>query len=363
MDDVCESPKVGDLTDDMIFPWLTTERIFGPDEKFPSLKGYEKFYNIMVDNIGTTYAIISMNTDVCISICHIMIDLEYIPDLEHLEKTIDECLATSEQDTPIIAIFLSLVWVEGVKSMDTNKEPIRSTSYPKSFPAYKDVFTGELAAHANILIVDRIEKTLERFEPNVLEQFRIVSTDPHEKRYDSIDSTVKKYIVPLLGSAYTYCAPRSFCPSGGQQSEDEYCGAWSLFYLHLRLTNPNLSRGEIIRRMDRFPRSRPLVIDYLEVLKNTYEALTTGSTIYSRIHRTRLEEYKKAFSGKHLGWIIRYIVRFPHAYMEFLRHIPPSYARSRNKALFWSYLMHGQALWFSPDDSHVRYVAHGRIKL
>lgn len=358
MENGCDDSKPGDLTDRLLFPWLSTARIFNQGEA-PPLAAYDAFYREAIsENPGKTYAIIVMNSEVCVTSCTMIVDIHFIPDLGKFKTAIDECLTTSEEDTPIIAIYLSLAWIEDVRQVGVDYPTVAKSTYPQKFPGYKNVVIGTLKMHANMLIVDRVEKTLERFEPNRLPYEDRASDDRHK----AIDETIENDILPLLGEGFRYCNPQSFCPRGGpQEEEDELCAAWSFFYLHLRLTNPNLSRREITHRMKGLPTSPHILIDYMDVLKNTYEALMRGSKIYSSKNKLRLEELSKEFSRRHFGWVVKYTSTVVPIYVELLHRVLQNFSRSKIKSMYWNDVFRSRAAWIA--DGKLQYLMGTSIML
>lgn len=358
----CDKGKPGDGTDELLFPWLTTERIFTEDE-VPPLETYLKFYTkVMGINMGRAFAIISMNSEVCVMACTMITDLKYIPDLNQFTRELTECLTVSEQDTPIIAIDLIIVWMENVKEISVYDTRVSKTTYSNTFPTFKTVIYGDMAMHANIIIVDRIEKIVERFEPNPIVSG---SDESIAKRSRTIDSMIRRSIVPILGDGFRYCTPQSYCPRGGPQ-DDEYCAAWSFFYLHLRLTNPNLSRGEISRRLNVLAREGTIIADYLEVMRNTYVALhSPDKKQYSHSQRARYEEMVQIFSRRHFGAVLLGVIDDVDRLLDFLRRIGFSTRTTRKSTaerLYWYKVLHGRAVW-AGDDGRLRYIVDGKVKL
>lgn len=101
--------------------------------------------------------------------------------------------------------------------------------------------------HANILIYDKVQKELERFEPHG--EFTNYDVSNMDNR---IREELEKYI-PIE----KYYLPLDFCPSQGFQKLEEsklkteydyngYCLAWSIWYADLRLSNPDIDRKEIV---------------------------------------------------------------------------------------------------------------------
>ncbi len=103
--------------------------------------------------------------------------------------------------------------------------------------------------HSNLLVIDRVLKEIERFEPNG----NISKSDPNNRVNTAIVKLMKVYF-----PKYVYIHPLDYCPIHGSQkvhgnnkscSSGGYCAAWSTLYGHLRILNPNLRRQDIITYM------------------------------------------------------------------------------------------------------------------
>jgi len=112
--------------------------------------------------------------------------------------------------------------------------------------------------HSNMLIIDTKFKTIERFEP-----------------YGQISDKTEKKISSLFDIKFTefindnklnlkYIPPFDFCPYISFQKQEEkninndltneysndpqgFCGVWGIYYLELRLSNPNLKNYDLIQ--------------------------------------------------------------------------------------------------------------------
>ena len=112
-------------------------------------------------------------------------------------------------------------------------------------------------AHYNILIIDKKNKTMERFESygydfeNDLNKYYI---------FKSFDTHMAK-----LYPSYQYIIPENFCPFSGVQKIEEnqiynnnnietysdpggFCGVWSIWYAELRLKYPNMNRKKLLNK-------------------------------------------------------------------------------------------------------------------
>jgi hypothetical protein len=136
---------------------------------------------------------------------------------------------------------------------------------------------GKYSGHANILIIDKNNKTLERFEPNG-SYFVKRRISEQEKMDNQIMEFVKKVlelsdIDAVHKAGWKYFKPTTFCPQLGWHSQQQlqmwnadtiskelsqfiddtgnpdtegYCMAWSLYYVYLRLLNQHLTRTEVL---------------------------------------------------------------------------------------------------------------------
>jgi len=112
--------------------------------------------------------------------------------------------------------------------------------------AHLIIIYDKIQTHSNMIIVDKKNKRIERFEP--------------ELDYDNkTDRAIKKYFISK-GIIDTYVSSRDYFPVGPQQYQhcmiferpyrkkfkvDGFCGAWSLWYTNLRLKYPDLPLEEL----------------------------------------------------------------------------------------------------------------------
>tara|TARA_B100001093_G_scaffold476594_1_gene503128 strand:- start:632 stop:1492 length:861 start_codon:yes stop_codon:yes gene_type:complete len=98
-------------------------------------------------------------------------------------------------------------------------------------------------AHANIVVIDLIKKTYERFEPYGYNNLRF------ENKIDKKFKNEIKFITGLHD--FKYISPIDISPKLGIQSKaDSYCGMCitiSMMYLQLRILNPDLSQKKIVK--------------------------------------------------------------------------------------------------------------------
>jgi hypothetical protein len=105
--------------------------------------------------------------------------------------------------------------------------------------------------HANILIADTKNKTIERFEP----QGSITYTSRFTCPQNLADKELKDFFSDY---GYHYLSPKEICPfigpqeeyekQKGLQQEEGYCVTWSVIYANLRLENLSENK-EIVKNM------------------------------------------------------------------------------------------------------------------
>ena len=140
--------------------------------------------------------------------------------------------------------------------------------------------------HANILIFNLLQKTVERFDPHGGSTF--ITTDGtkqlknlkrvyKQELIDEILRTKFKNIIP----DFKYISLNETCPYLGPQAKiDKFgglCLTWSLMYFLLRVLNPDLKQSKINKHMitgshndilERVLKFQRYVIDYLRNFKN-----------------------------------------------------------------------------------------------
>lgn len=112
------------------------------------------------------------------------------------------------------------------------------------------------SGHANYLLYDKKNKSLERFE-----SYGRIEKEDKCLNPGNIDTKIKKLFQDNLGKSFVkqYYKPLAFCPSKNFQTiqEDEkemtsddpvgFCSVWSAWYIDLRLSNPDVDRKEIVK--------------------------------------------------------------------------------------------------------------------
>ena len=111
------------------------------------------------------------------------------------------------------------------------------------FFIFATIQTGSSSfTHANIIVIDLIKKTYERFEPYGFDRPQFEN---------KIDKKFKNEIRNITGlHNFKYISPTDISPKLGIQSKaDAYCGMCvtiSMMYLQLRILNPHLSQKKVV---------------------------------------------------------------------------------------------------------------------
>ncbi len=112
-----------------------------------------------------------------------------------------------------------------------------------------DIEKGAYGNHANMLIYDRKYNTVERFESH--------GKDGIWYQPELLDRSLSKYFKTEYDMEYS--SPLDWCPTNIQRAQeaelekgnvkgkvDSFCQAWSFWYADLRLSNPGLTRDQVI---------------------------------------------------------------------------------------------------------------------
>lgn len=128
--------------------------------------------------------------------------------------------------------------------------------------------SGPTEGHANVLIYDKMSKTVERIEPHgeAIHRSDTVLTSA------LLDTYLENYFKSEIDPQIKYLSPQASCPNMGPQiietsgdiplSEDEprgYCVYWSLFITLLRLKYPNVNSKNLQENIMKFIYNTPLI--------------------------------------------------------------------------------------------------------
>ena len=127
-------------------------------------------------------------------------------------------------------------------------------------------------SHANIIVIDLVEKTVERFEP----YGKTVPDDIDDEIQITIDKLFTEFVLKFINLGdYEYLSPIKISQKFGIQTvADAYCGMCitiSMMYLQLRIMNPDIPPKIVINNLLKIPRDELLkkVLRYAKYVENT----------------------------------------------------------------------------------------------
>ena len=124
--------------------------------------------------------------------------------------------------------------------------------------------------HANILILDTENKTVELFEPHG-KRSEETTMDSLVGAYDISDKLLKKYFNKFFPE-YTYISPQDYLPAYGFQAKYDafngLCVVWSTMYLHYRILNPDLTSKEITKHIKKKV-NKQFLLKYAKYVEDT----------------------------------------------------------------------------------------------
>lgn len=166
----------------------------------------------------------------------------------------------------------------------------------------------ESAIHRNYLIIDKKLKTLERFEPNGMNEDNILAKVYGIKELDeTLAQSCKEH-------GYKYIPPQDFCPRIGPQLLEHYqneagersdlggfCTFWSIWYADRRLKYPDIPPKKLIEKLiDHFQKNEtPLLTfirNYINFIDEKRQKILAASKVknpYEAIKRATLKEILK----------------------------------------------------------------------
>ena len=158
--------------------------------------------------------------------------------------------------------------------------------------------THSRVGHQNLLIYRPFKKTIERFEPQILESQPVMNA--------VLKTLFEETLAPKLGEhTPTYYPPQQICPVhavGLQEVEllsrfdislegQGYCQIWSLFLIESILTNPEMDTADVIDECFRLSKSDP---EYLRRMMRGYVEIISKAILEDSEFNIKLAK----FSGK-----------------------------------------------------------------
>lgn len=110
-------------------------------------------------------------------------------------------------------------------------------------------FKNKNLTHANMVVIDLVKYTLERFEPH---GSTFYFNEDSIKENKMVNKIMLKQVLPDLKlKNFTYISPQKLSPLIGiQRVADSYCGMCitiSMMYLHLRILNPDVAQPKLVK--------------------------------------------------------------------------------------------------------------------
>ena len=125
-------------------------------------------------------------------------------------------------------------------------------------------------SHANMLIIDKVNKSVELFEPHGKRSSE-TSMDSLPGAYKISNKLIKKYFEKYFHD-YKFISPSDYLPTYGLQVKvDAYngmCVTWCIMYLHYRVLNPNKTQQQIISKIKRTV-DKPFLLRYAKYVEKT----------------------------------------------------------------------------------------------
>ena len=139
-------------------------------------------------------------------------------------------------------------------------------------------FPDRRLGHANMLIVDTVNKTVERFEPHGSE-----TVIKEEKDINTlVDDTLTGFIEGHMPAGYSYVPPIVVCvrssrgPQGYDVDTDKckddptrgFCVVWTMVYAHLRLLSPGSTYDQLWTMLSKLSADSKFVRRYLALMED-----------------------------------------------------------------------------------------------
>lgn len=132
--------------------------------------------------------------------------------------------------------------------------------------------------HANIVIIDNILETIERFDP-----YGLMGFNAPDDLDNLLDREINNIILKKKNKTYKYLAPKDFMKVNSFQSISRhdsienknigdiggFCLAWSFWYLENRLNNMGISQDTLVRKLEKkLINNKMTIIEYIRSYAN-----------------------------------------------------------------------------------------------
>lgn len=120
-------------------------------------------------------------------------------------------------------------------------------------PISLEIIVPGVGTHANIIIIDTKNKTVELFEPHGARSNKS-ELESISRAYFKVSKNVHKFVRMNLPE-FTYIPPSKYEPTDGLQVRFDglsgLCVTWSILYLHYRILNPDLKPKKLLEYLDK----------------------------------------------------------------------------------------------------------------
>jgi len=154
-----------------------------------------------------------------------------------------------------------------------------------------------ISGHANILLIDHLKKTIERFEPH----------GKNTNWENQLDNKFNFKVLQYLNlEEYKYISPKIYEPRFGVQAKSDVyggmCFTYIIIYLQLRIMNPDIDRKLIIKYL--LSKSKQEMIDiilkYAKYIENTLKNNSNDVKKTIKLYKT------EAFKIKYNYMLVNY---------------------------------------------------------
>jgi len=120
-------------------------------------------------------------------------------------------------------------------------------------PINFEIIVPLVGTHANIIIIDTKQKTIELFEPHG-NRGKNSELESISEAYLKVSKKIQRFFKQHFPT-YTYIPPSKFEPKHGLQGRLDFfsglCVTWSILYLHYRLLNPDVNPKTLVSHIDK----------------------------------------------------------------------------------------------------------------
>jgi len=169
-------------------------------------------------------------------------------------------------------------------------------------------------AHANILLIDKENKTIERFEPNGHDT-------PPSFNYNGIlmDNILSSYFKKLLND-YKYITPKDYLPKIGFQSYENieyyktrklgdpggFCAAWCLWYVFNRIKYNDIKNVDLVYNLIKIIKYNNM--SFKNIIRNFSKQISDFRDSIINIYGLDINDYlNNQYSTNNLQYIQKYI--------------------------------------------------------